>query len=479
MKKKLPVLAGLIVLLIVLSVVYVLSKGSEEGTAEEEEPQYTSKSTAAVDIADDVTITEIKAERYELPAGLGLSEPYDLKDGNIRVYLEDDSYYIEGYEDCALSDSMSAYIDGFYSLYAENELKEHDGLSAYGLDNPKGVFSLSLSDGSEITVTVGNPTADRVSYYVMTSQSDSVYAVVNSLISSWFYGLNDLLDKSLPEINQEEITFVSVKDKAEENTLLITYDENDSSAVGNSLTTLIMRSPVNGLAVYPYNLQTTILSGSSMLKLTDIVEINPGDLSVYGLEEPEYELTVIDTENTFALDIGTAADETHTYCMLPGGNIVYTTYTSGVEPAVNYNIYEFVERFVNLQYRRYVDEVTIENANGDDYTLTFGDDSVNKEGVDNRVAYLNGKSFERTEISDFYQLLVGITFERIEENAEISGNPGLTITYKLLDGTVTADKYFDYDSNYYVVEKDGTSTGFIVSKTYVSRMLTKAAELTA
>ncbi len=481
MKKKLPALIGLIALLVVLAAVYIVFSGSEEEPAEEEETAAVSKSVSVLNIDDSLTLTEVKAVRNELPSGLGVYENYNLNDSEIRVYLDDetDSYYIEGYEDCALGENMSGYIEGFYVLYAENELKEHDELSAYGLDNPKGVFTLTFSDGSEKTVTVGNPTADRVSYYVSVSDSDSVYAVVNSLLSGWFYGLNDLLDKTLPEINQDEITFVSVTDKAKENTLLITYDETDSSAEGNNLTTLIMRSPVNGLAVYPYNLQTTIFSGMSQLKLTDIVEIGAEDLSKYGLDEPEYELTFIDTETTFALDIGSAADETHTYCKIPGGNIVYTTYTSGAEPAVNYNIYEFVERFVNLQYRRNIAEVTIENANGEDYLLTFGEDTVNKEGVDNRVAYLNGKPFERTEISDFYQLLVGITFERIEENAVINGEPALTISYELLDGTSSTDKYFDYDSNYYAVEKDGASTGFIVSKTYVSRMLSKAAELTA
>ncbi|MCD8158856.1 MAG: DUF4340 domain-containing protein [Clostridiales bacterium] len=485
MKKKLPVLIGLIVLLAVLSAVYVIYSNSENedetAVAEEEEETSDANSSSVVfKAADDIDITEIRAVRNEIPDGLYIYEPYDLNDRELKIYLsDDDSYYIEGYETCVLGENMSGYISGFRSVIAETELTDHDELSAYGLDSPKGEFYLTLSDGSEVVISVGNATADKVGHYVKISDSDSVYVVVDSLLSSWFYGLNDLLDKTLPELNLEEITFVSVVGEAAEKDLLMSYEEEDSSAEGNNLTTLIMHNPVSGLVVYPYNLQTTILSGFSQLKLCDIVEIGAKDLSLYGLDEPQYELTFIDTETVFALDIGYSADNTYTYCKLPEGDIVYTTYTAGVDPAVNYNIYEFVERFVNLQYRRNIDNVSIETSDGKNYVLSFGEDSVNKEGVDNRVADLNGKQYERTEISDFYQLLVGIVFERIEENSEITGEPGMTISYTLLDGSVSTDKYFDYDSNYYIVEKDGVSTGFIVSKTYVSRMLTKAAELTA
>ncbi|MCD8215671.1 MAG: DUF4340 domain-containing protein [Clostridiales bacterium] len=483
MKKKLPVLIGLIALLVVLAAVYVFYSGSkpEEEEAGEETEASNTGSSIVFKIDEDISITEIKAVRNEIPEGVFVYENYDLNDSELRVYLNDsdDSYYIEGYENRALDDNMSAYIDGFYTIAAQTELEEHEELSVYGLDDPAGEFYLSLSDGSEITISVGNLTADKVGHYVKTSESDSVYVVVNSLVTSYFYGLNDLLDKSLPELNQDEITLVSVMDKNDENTLLISYDEGSSSADANTLTTLMMHSPVSGLTVYPYNLQTTILSGFSQLKLLDIVEIGAEDLAKYGLEEPEYELTFADTETVFALDIGIAADDSHTYCKLPDGDIVYTTYTSGYEPAVNYNIYEFVERFVNLQYRRNVDYVTIDSSDGESYVLSFGEDTVNQDGIDNRTADLNGNQYERTEISDFYQLLIGIVFERIEEEAEISGEPGLVISFKLLDGTEITDKYFDYDSNYYAVEKDGASTGFIVSKTYVSRMLTMAAELAA
>lgn len=482
MKKKLPALLGLAVLLIVLAAVYFLwGSGEGDETAEVEEQTEESQSFSFVfNIDENVGLSQVRAERISLPEGCGVSESIDAGDKEMLVYLDGGSWYIKGYEDCPLSDNMQTYLDGFYSLYASTELKEHQGLEEYGLAEPCLKIYAAYDDGSDILLSVGNRTADKLGFYVNVSGSDSVYIVSNTNITKYFYGFNELMDKTLPTLNLEEITFATVMNFETDESLIITYDtdSNESSAAeGNNLTTLMLKSPVNGLTVYPYNLETTILSGYSYLKLLDIVEINAEDLAQYGLEQPVYELTFKDTENTFSLDIGSLADDEHYYCKTPDSNTVYLTYKAGVEPAVNYNIYEFTERFVNLQYRRNVESVNISVLNGEEYILEFGEDNVNKEGVDNRVASLNGREYDRVDISDFYQLLTGITFERIEENAAVEGEAALVISYKLLDGTESTDRYYNYDSNYYIVEKNGGSTGFVVSKSYLSRMLDMAATL--
>ncbi len=484
MKKKLPLLIGLVCLLIVLGVLYAAV--SKKEAAENSEPETTAeeKNKDIISIPEGVSITEITARRNMASSEISAREPYDLGDSVMKIYLDKDSYFIEGYESYALADSMSEYINGFYSLYSVNELAEHDELAVYGLDDPIADFNISYDNGSTLDFAVGNKTADGYGYYAKTSDSDSVYVVNNSFTEKYFYGLNDLLDKSLQEINYSEICLVSVTDNVSGENLLITYPDSAESsqtkdANGNTLTTLIMSEPISGLSVYPYNLETTIFSGKSNLRLVDIVDTDPDDMSAYGLNAPRYKFIFGDTENTLSLEIGSPADDNHSYCRLPDSNIVYTIQNIGYEPVINYNIYEFVERFVDLQYRRYISEADIESSDGAKYTLTFGEDTVNQENVDNRVAILNGNEYERTEISDFYQLLAGITFERIDENAKPSGEPELVITYKLLDGSVKKDAYYSYDANYYTVAKNDEPTGLIVSKSYVSRMLNKAAELTA
>lgn len=481
-KKKAFALLGLAVLLVVLGIVYLLL-GKGNATDEENadnRPEQNTSVTSVINTSDGLTLKEVTVHRNNIPDGLGVFEPYDLGDSVLRVYLKGDSYFIEGYEDMPLGSNMGGYIDGMYRLTASSELKEHDELSVYGLDSPKLSLEAVYSDDSAITMNVGNATPDGLGYYVNTSVSDSVYVVTGTFMAPYFYGLNDLLDKSLTEINQDEITMVSVDDtQNDEKDLLITYNTADSAVQGNELTPLIMQSPIKGLAVYPYNLQTTVLAGQKELKLVDIVDIRPTDLGKYGLDKPAYEIKFMDTENIISLEIGNEVDDTFTYCKLPYSDTVYTIFTGGIDPAINYNIYEFVERFVNLKYRRNLDKLVISGLSIPEYTLSFGEDKVNQEGIDNRVAIFNGKEYERTEISDFYQLVAGITFERIDENAQIQGEPELTIDFYMLDGTESIDKYYSYDSNYYIVEKDGENTGFIVSKTYISRMLSMAAEMAA
>lgn len=479
MKKKAMALAALVVLLGVLGIVYAFfakNTGSED-SEEKKDNDY----SYVINMGEDAVLSEVTAHRNEIPDDIGVYENYDLGDSTMRVYLDGDNYFIEGYEDMPLSGRIGDYINGFYTLASSMELKEHDDLSVYGLTEPKAAFDITYKDGTKLELSVGNLTADGLGYYVNTSLSESVYVVTLSFIETYFYGLNELIDKSLPEINQDEITFISLNDTKGDKDLIITYDNTeDAAAEGNELTPLVMRQPKNGLAVYPYNLQTTLFSGMGQLKLVDVVKTRPDDLGMYGLDEPLYKLTVMDSENTVALDIGMEADDTYTFCKLPDSDIVYTVFTKGVEPFIDYNIYEFVERFVNLKYRRNIEEITIDAKDGRDYTLEFGEDELGQEGVDNRVAILNGNEYDRAGISDFYQLLIGIAFERIDEGAALpEGEPELVITYNMLDGSKSVDAYYGFDSNYYIVEKDGENTGFIVSRTYMSRMLSKAAELAA
>ncbi len=482
MKKKLPMLIGLVCLLIVLGVLYVfVSRNSNEAPSDTKADE---KSGAVISVPEDISVAEVTANRNMASPVISANEAYDLGDSVIKIYLDGDSYYIDGYEDYAIGSSMNEYIGGFYELYPSQELKEHDELSVYGLDKPVVSFDIRYSNDSSLTFSVGNKTADGYGYYANTSESDSVYVINDTFAKKYFYGLNDLLDKSLQEINYSEICYVSVTDNTKNENLVITYPDSPqtSDSLGtdkNTLTTLVMEEPVSGLSVYPYNLETTIFSGKSNIRLVNIVDTAPKDLSVYGLENPRYKISFGDTQNTLSFEIGGAADENHSYCRIPESSMVYTMQNPAFEPVVNYNIYEFIERFVDLRYRRDINEADIKCADGKEYTLVFGEDSINEENIDNRTAYLNGHEYSRTELSDFYQLLAGITFERIDETVKPDGDAELVITYKLLDGSECEDAYYNYDANYYTVAKNGEPTGLMVSKSYVSRMLNKAAELTA
>ncbi len=429
-------------------------------------------------IADGVNLAEVNAERLSLPEGM--SERYDLNDEKIRLYLKGDSLFIEGYEDCALnSDIAGQYIDGFYTMYASRELKTHGDAAEYGLDKPIGHFEMKYSDGSGITFDIGNPGTDKNAYYVSCSLSDSVYMVTSSTVYSYFCGLNELLDKSINTINQNEICFIGVKDNVKGRELLISYDKTETAANGKGLTSLKMHKPIEGLTVYPYNLQTTLFEGFSTFRPVDIAAVKPLDLSPYGLDKPKYEIGLQDTEedNSLMVYVGNEADEYYSYCMFPEGNIVFTMPSNAISSFTDYNIFDFVERLVDLQNRKDVDSAVIETKAGERYVLKFGEDTVGDKDVDNRVADFNGKEYDRTGISPFYQLLIGIAFDRIEDKAEIKGDAEVSIEFDLLSGSKIADKYYNYDENYYVVEKDGVNTGFLVKRSDIKAMLDKAREI--
>ena len=75
-------------------------------------------------------------------------------------------------------------------------------------------------------------------------------------------------------------------------------------------------------------------------------------------------------------------------------------------------------------------------------------------------------------------MLVGVTFDSVDESADASGKADVVIKYTLKDGTVDEVSFITYSKNesFYVVNGKSLK-GMLVSKQNVTRIFAKADEI--
>lgn len=479
MKKKLfPLIGGVAVLALLLGV-YAYKTGIGSGSSGESEP--TTEETVS-------EVAYVNSGKYTL-CDKSEQDIRDIvitsQDNTLKIKIADGSYSVEGYEDVKLSMSNTASVAStFLGLYSDDKITDGDR-KKYGLDNPLATGSASFGDGSSVTLALGSLTADKRYYYMESSECEGIYLIDAVVGGRLLYTINDLTDKNITAIKPDYVTYIEVTN-AEGKELLMYYDKDKSNAntnlANNGLATLTMEKPLEGASVYPYNLSDTILSTCKSLRLDEVAQAKPDDLSQFGLDKPSLTIRLKDNEGSLELKTGDAADDGSVYVMVDNRPSVFTMDKNLIKPFESYAIADFVEKFVALHMRADIHTVTMDGEFGS-FTLDFkaeGDNKIttgeNGNIKDNRLALLNGKQFEGEDFTDFYELLAGLTFDEITQHSEKSGEPAVKLTYTLLDGQEQTTAFYLYNDNFYCVGMEG-EYDMLVSRQSVKQIADRAAAL--
>lgn len=442
---------------------------------------------------NDVDIEEINTEliltnkeQNNLKEAILISQNDELT----LIPLKDDEnnteWKIKGYEDILFNQiNMTSIVSTLTNLTMSDIIAEKsDNISDFGLDSPIVTAKAIFDDEEEITIYIGDKTVDGNYYYAKTDKSDRIYILENLYANRLQSNLNGLIDKSINMISQYKILYLNVKSKGNDE-IDIEYSENkegNASELENlGMQTLRMNKPFNGATVYPTNLQDTVLRNLSSITLNELIEVYPNDLDKYGLASPEMEITMKDDDYNVYLKIGNAYDNDNLYCMINQRPHVFTINKSAIEPFININVFDFIEKFVGLNYRVNVESIDINSPKGN-YKITFSDDTA-EENIeeknamkDNRKSFINGQEFDNDSFSEFYELLIGITFDNIDKSSSISGEPIVSIKYNLKDGSYQNINFYEYDNSFYLVD-NGKLDKLVVHKHNVDIMLDKAKQL--
>ncbi len=159
--------------------------------------------------------------------------------------------------------SIEGKLSSVVSTTATRELEADDAaISEYGLDAPSNIITLTDSNGNETVFEIGDVNDSTGEYYCRLNYENKVYMISSSLNSMMSFDIYTVADmESYPYIETENIKQISVS----HGTDVTEFDpETDSAAY----------------------------SAASGLYYTSHVNYNCTDLAEYGLDNPQYTITI-------------------------------------------------------------------------------------------------------------------------------------------------------------------------------------------
>lgn len=169
---------------------------AEEADAEATEaPDYTTQ-LIDHDTADVVSVTvDYNGQTYTL-----------LNNG-------DDGYALEGYDNFSLdSDTASNLISRGTTLTTQSTVVENcDNLAEFGLEEPVSTFTYTYTDGSTISIELGNKSPSTY-YYLKLGGDNTVYTVYKSVATTMMTSLEDLHTVTMPDtVDSSAVSYVKLE----------------------------------------------------------------------------------------------------------------------------------------------------------------------------------------------------------------------------------------------------------------------------
>lgn len=380
--------------------------------------------------------------------------------------MEDYPFASRGLEDLANVASL---------VYANREIAtDETDLAQFGLAEPLATLTVVLDSGQTHVIKFGNKLATGSYDYAMLDDSGRVCSVASRTVDRVKQSRLDLLDKSrvieLELADLTRFTFERARDdlRIVANCTLIGEAGSGSEYLDFSVIEPIIRDGS------PENLNK-LVQETMFIQVDRFVEIDPEDISRYGLDQPQYMFELEAGSRTLNLTIGKAADSTSFYALSDSMPAVFTVKQSNFT-TIDMRPIEMLDRFVSL-----VAIWEVSKIEGDLFGETFVAEiemAKNKRADDEDVFFkLDGRDAKifseknRSLFSNFYQRIIGILIAGLDTDAEPVNTRDASIIYHLKANDDTGQparrqviefaKRNPDDYTYYVFI-DGEYTGFYV-----------------
>ncbi len=377
---------------------------------------------------------------------------YDNENGKFSISLKDDTWTIEPAMEFTMDELVAnaAAID--VSAIVANKVIEEDAkdLAKYGLDKP-GTITVGLKDGTKKVVEFGDKTPTNDAMYVKMQGENKVYTVGSYYFDKLLMKRGQFIKQEILPVEETEIkTFSLTKD----GTLLYSLNFVSDSEV--DITAPVVES---GDATKTQPIKANLVT----LKMTDIVDENPADLSKYGLDNPRYVIEFGTSDTTKKIAIGKDISSGTAYAKFVDSKGVFSLDTApltfldmGLTDVIDTfvylpNITDVASVEINLDGKKVVSEITHSDNNEQTFKV---------EGKDANMKNDKGDSVFRA----YYQAIIGLTLKKYDPNLTPTGNPEVTIKYNLRDGKSVTVGLISKDDNYYYAMKDGKYTGRLILK---------------
>jgi hypothetical protein len=396
-----------------------------------------------------------------------------------------------------------------FSLTAAEKIADSGDVKEFGLDQPRGRITALYTDGSSEIINVGVQTPAKDYYYAMREGDPAIYMIYTTTGERIFKNLGDLLDTTIPALTADTLEYVLIKQKGKdpiEFDYLGTEEEKTADIEQFGAFVINMVQPFKGWELYATNFQTNVIDKLTGMTIDNLEDANPTDYARYGLDDPELEFWIKDSAGEIHLLVGSEKESGVVYVKYPDYPYVFSMKKSGLAALYDVNIFGFTQRFIALQNIDNIESGTVKSVAANyefeinhklvpvtatptptpDPAVTPTPAAENPEPLPTPAPKkeihptFNGQSVQDEAFRNFYQILIGLSYDSAISDFTKSGDPVVTINYVLNTGDpdVTV-KFHEYNNDFYAVEKDEEPIRFVIGKQYVNNMFQSAIDLLA
>ncbi|MGH9864166.1 MAG: DUF4340 domain-containing protein, partial [Candidatus Acidiferrales bacterium] len=245
--------------------------------------------------------------------------------------------------------SLSGIVNDLSSAKIQRSFAPTDSLSKYGLDPPAVAIEFQQKGGGvEHTIRLGDRDFSGSAVYALVDTSKNVDLLPVSLLDETGQPLSQLRDRSLLELNNGEITGITIENPSG----MVTITKSGSAwEITKPRQAMADSSAVDALA-----------SSLSTNKFTDVASESPDDLAKYGLGHPSLSVVVATKAQQFHLLVGKKNGDNY-YARDAARPMIFEI-SSAVYDSFNKKFFDLRDKSILHFDPANVAAVEIHNANG-------------------------------------------------------------------------------------------------------------------
>lgn len=387
---------------------------------------------------------------------------------------------LEGLSD-AFVDKMGSDLL-ILTIVDEIGAKAASELSQFGLAEPAATVVYELNSGAKIEAALGAKVSasESARYYAMSKgETDSRVVVVTSVAEKLQKSALSLLDRNVVNLTVEDLYSFTLQREGEEFLLSGVSLPVETVGQDGSKVTLQdwqMKTPIewkaNGTNI------TNFLTEVVQLQAEEFFEYSAEKLASYGLDKPQYKITLRSAEGDKVLLIGQAKSSNEAYAMLEGQAQLFS-FNRSVLTQAGIPAIDFYDSFAALVNITDVGKLTV-TLDGEEYLSTIfnptraeTDAAKAKGDPEPKPAYtLNGKDANVINDNDdnlftrYYQTVIGVTLAGFDPDASPKADQAIyTVQYEMRNENPDIQlAYVARDAQTLYLLKNGEYTGFYVDQ---------------
>lgn len=417
----------------------------------------------------------------------------------MTLVCEDETWYKKDDRKFPVDQEIAGTMASSVSTIISTKLvvQDCDNLGDYGLDNPALTVAFTTTDGSQVTLMLGDESTAAGGYYAYTSLSDTVYIFTSSVFTSYDYTEKELIEiEDTPSITADYVTQLSVKSKDGRQDFLAVYDEEN--AVSKDIYSWDIKKPFKETVAGDIYALSELFNNYTALEYAECEDYTGRHDKKYGLNKPSWIIDVdyytvqqdVDSDGgdveaeeihipyTYQLLVGKKDSTGEYYYVRPADSKrIYRMDASMVEDMVEIDAMSCIYANIYIGTVYSLKEIDME-VKGKSYhmelTKTEGEAGP-EEGTDSETetsfsAAINGREVDEEAFRKAYGTAGTLSYDGlIDESVKADDTPYCAVTMHEEKRDVTIS-FLPYDKKSYRVNVDGTQL-FLTDKTEVDSFI--------